>query len=211
MTETKTRYFFKQTLLGGLIVLLPVGIMLAVGKWIFGLITDVIQPLTNLLIQTYDYPEFIGDFIAISLIIIFCFVIGWLVTTGAGRWFHHRFDTALIKMAPGYRIVREVVTQVLGSDEESPFSKGEVCLVRIYGAHIPVKVTGIITSRSEQYATVFVPTCPNPTSGFAYQVSWELIERRPDIGLDSAVRTIFSCGAGSAQLFGKELFEQDQV
>lgn len=199
--NTKTKSVIKKTLLGGVIVLLPIGIMLFIARWLFRLITDLIQPITNLLIKSNGLPEIIGDMAALGLLCVICFVVGWMVSTGAGHWFHSRFDSALARVAPGYRIVREIVTQFLGNDDESPFSNGEVALVQIFGEDNPILVTAIITSRSDRYATVMFPTCPNPSSGLGYHVPWCLVEPRPDIKIDSALRTIIACGAGSAQLF----------
>jgi len=46
-----------------------------------------------------------------------------------------------------------------------------------------------------------VPTGPNPTSGMIYHLPAEQVEILPNIKVDSAMRTVISCGAGSDELF----------
>ena len=202
MTDKSSSGFLKKTLIGGIIVLLPIGIVLFIARWLFRLVTDAIQPLTDLITAHSFIPELVGDAIVIGLLLLFSFLVGWLVTTGLGNWFHARFDHVLAKLTPGYRLIREIVMQFLGDDGSSPFANGEVALVKIFGADNDVKITAIVTSKSDAYYTIMLPTCPNPTSGLSYHVPRELVELRPDIPVDSAMRTIIACGAGSAQLFG---------
>jgi uncharacterized membrane protein len=48
--------------------------------------------------------------------------------------------------------------------------------------------------------TVFVPTGPNPTSGLIYHVPKDRVTKT-DAAVDLAMKTIISCGAGSAGVF----------
>ena len=43
----RTKKFFQTTFLGGIIVILPITITVFLFKWLFNLIGDIIQPLTN--------------------------------------------------------------------------------------------------------------------------------------------------------------------
>ena len=194
--------FLKKTLIGGLVVLLPIGIVLFIARWLFAVITDLIQPLTDIITAHAMVPEVVGDGVVMLLLLTTSFLVGWLVTTGFGHWFHARFDHLLTKLTPGYRLIREIVLQFLGDDDSSPFSNGEVALVKIFGSDNEVRITALVTSKSEEYYTIMLPTCPNPTSGLSYHVPRELVELRPDIPVDAAMRTIIACGAGSAKLFG---------
>ena len=81
-------------------------------------------------------------------------------------------------------------------------SRGEVARVWLYGKQVDVSVTALVTSRHEDgHVTVFVPTGPNPTSGFIYHVDESLVELHPEIGVESMMKTVVSCGAGTASLF----------
>ena len=194
--------FIKTSLFGGLVVILPIAILGFFFKWLFRLITDMIQPLTDMASKIYPVPEFVADIIVIAIIILSCFVVGIIVRTKLGNFLHAVFDNTLQHLAPGYRMVKEVVVQIFGNSEDSPFSNGMVAKVKLFGVDNPTEVTALVTDRhADGGFTVFMPTGPNPTSGNIFHVQASQVELRPDIKIDSAMRTIIACGAGSAQLF----------
>lgn len=198
----KTRAFTKRALIGGLLVILPIAILAFFFRWLFRLTTDLLAPVSSLLISRYDLPQFTADVLTLTIIILLCFIVGTLVSTRVGRWAHAFFEKHLDRFAPGYRMVKEIVNQFLGEKESSPFSQGQVAKVKLFGAHIETTVTALVTSRHENgFYTVFIPTGPNPTSGMIYHLPAEQVELLPDIKVDSAMRTIIACGAGSAELF----------
>ena len=51
-------------------------------------------------------------------------------------------------------------------------------------------------------STVFVPTGPNPTSGFIYHLPNEYIHK-VDVKVEDAMRSVISCGTGSSALIQK--------
>ena len=200
----KLKQFIKSTLFGGLVVILPVTIIAFFVKWIFQVITDLIQPLTNYALKTYHVPEYVADSIIVAALILVCFIVGLVVQTSIGNYLHRIFDDVFQKIAPGYRMVKEVVVQIFGSSEDSPLSNGEIAKVKLFGVDCPTEVTALVTDRhSDGSFTIFMATGPNPTSGNIYHVAAEQVTLCPDIPIDSAMRTIIACGAGSAELFSK--------
>ncbi|MGX5201001.1 DUF502 domain-containing protein [Aliikangiella sp. IMCC44632] len=198
----KIKLIIRKSLIGGVLVLLPIVIIGFVFRWLFNFITDLIQPLTDYTVRYFPVPEVVADLSVVLLILALCFVIGTFVTTTVGKWLHDRFDRYLIKLAPGYRIVKEIVSQVFGSDENSPFAKGEVVKVKIFGASCETTVTALVTSRhTDGTVTIFMPTGPNPTSGNIYHMPESLVEFYPDVSVEQMMRTIIACGAGSDKLF----------
>jgi uncharacterized membrane protein len=66
------------------------------------------------------------------------------------------------------------------------------------GRAIRVSVTGIVTARhANGDYTVYVPTAPIPTSGFVYHLAADCVELLPHISVETAMRTVISCGSGS--------------
>ena len=53
-------------------------------------------------------------------------------------------------------------------------------------------------------STVFVPTGPNPTSGFIYHLPNKYIHK-VDVRVEDAMRSVISCGTGSSALIQKKL------
>jgi uncharacterized membrane protein len=192
--------FIFLTLLGGIAVVLPSAILAMLFSWLFNLTRELISPLTALISAKTAYNEWVAGLIVVVLIIGSCFLIGLLVKTGLGAWLHNKLDRVLGKLAPGYRVIRELVDQFLGDQQTSLFS-GEVALANIYGASVPVTVTAIVTAKhANGFFTVFVPTAPVPTSGITYHLPPDCVELRPDISVEAAMRTVIACGAGSQLL-----------
>ena len=202
--------FFKTTLFGGIIVILPVAIIAFFIKWLVKTVTDLIQPLTNYALANYQIPEIVADGIVVTIIILICFFMGIVVQTTIGNYLHKMFDDMLQKLAPGYRMIKEVIVQVFGQSEGSPFANGQVARVRLFGEDCPTEVTALITDHhSDGTYTVFMPTGPNPTSGNIYHVMPSQVTLCPHVPLDSAMRTVIACGAGSGDLFAIKKLKED--
>lgn len=200
MTKQSREKAFKQMLLGGFLFFLPIAILAMGFKWAFYFTTDLIQPFTNFVTNYLEAPEILADLLVVVVMALTCFVVGWLVTTSGGRWFHSRFDERLAKYAPGYQLVKQIIDQFFGDESKSPFANGEVALVKIFPCD--TEVTAIVTSKHpDGRYTVFISTGPNPTSGNIYHVHESQVTLFPDISVTDAMRTIIACGAGSGELF----------
>lgn len=193
------RKFTRTTLLGGIIVILPTIILIFAFKWLFGVVAGAIRPLTDLVVVDLTVPEGYKEAIAIvivlSVIIMTCFLVGLLVRTRLGQWIFNGLERAVLSRAPGYRMVKETVNHFLGS-RKSPFSS--VALVDLFGNG--TLVTSFITDRHDNgLVTVFVPTGPNPTSGFIYHLEEKYVHP-VNVPVEEAMRSVISCGAGSDKL-----------
>jgi len=187
--------FFKTSLLGGIVVILPVVILTFVFTWVFDFVTNRIQPLTNVVIKQYEIPEISADVFVIFIIIMVCFTVGVFVTTKLGKFVYRSIENRILKAAPGYSLIKETIVHILG-EKESPFST--VALARIFGNE--TLVSSFVTDKHPDGSfTVFVPTGPNPTSGNIFHLKGEYVHP-VDIPVEEVMRSIISCGAGSKRL-----------
>ena len=191
----RIRDFLKTSLLGGLVVILPVAILIFVFKWIFNLVTNMVQPLTDLVMARSQMQEILADILVIAVILSLCFVIGVFVRTRLGKWIFQTLENKILKIAPGYSLIKETVMQFVAS-KKSPFSS--VALVQIFGNETLVSAFVTDTHEDGSY-TVFVPTGPNPTSGNIYHLEARFVHP-VDVPVEDAMRSIISCGAGSTKL-----------
>ncbi len=192
----KLKSFLKTSLLGGVVVILPVAILAAVSLWIFNLVTGLIEPLTRLLIKDSQLNEYAAQILVIILIVVTCFAVGVLVRTRLGAYFYRVIETRILKLAPGYSMIKDTVLQIFGSRKDSPFSS--VAIAQIFGSD--TRVTAFITdTHADGSYTLFVPTGPNPTSGLIYHLDGKYVQP-VNIPVQDAMRSIISCGAGSAKL-----------
>ncbi|MDH3830708.1 MAG: DUF502 domain-containing protein [Gammaproteobacteria bacterium] len=192
----KLKHFLKTSLLGGLVVILPVAILVSVSVWIFDLIASWIQPLTRIVIKDTQTNEFIAETFVIILIVAACFFVGVLVRTRLGGFFYNQVETRILRLAPGYSMIKETVLQLFGSRKDSPFSS--VALAQIF-CNSTMATCFITDTHDDGSYTVFVPTGPNPTSGLIYHLRGKYVHP-VSIPVQDAMRSIISCGAGSRKL-----------
>jgi uncharacterized membrane protein len=195
------REFVKSTLIGGLLILLPLAIFGYAVSWLFSLARDAIAPLTRIIMEQSALQAFVADLVAFGLLIWVCFLVGVLVRTRLGSWLFGVIELRLLKKAPGYSMIKETVSQFLDKDRQSPFS--QVALARIFESD--TLVTVFVTDRhADGSYTVFMPTGPNPTSGNIYHLKAENVFP-VDVPVEDAMRSIISCGAGSSTLLSKHM------
>ncbi len=197
---SKIRTFLKVTILGGIVVLLPIAIFVLLIKWLVGLITDAIDPLSNIISDGLGLADYVADIIVVVLVVILVFLLGMIVKTRFGTFMHTFVEARILKRAPGYSIIRESVVQLLGN-ERPAFS--QVALARICGDDTLVTAFIVETHADGRY-TIFVPQGPNPMSGNVYHVNKECVHL-VDTPASEAIRSIISCGAGSAGLIAADL------
>jgi len=191
----RIKAFIKTSVLGGLAVILPAILLVLIFRWLFNWVTDIIQPLTNLMIAKSQYQEIVADILVIAIILTICFVVGVVVRTKAGQFIQNNLESRILKMAPGYPTIKTIVMQFIGK-KQSPFSS--VALVRPFENN--TLLTAFITDAHQDGGyTVFVPTGPNPTSGFIFHLRRELVHPIK-IPVEEALKSVISCGAGSANL-----------
>jgi len=191
----KLKVFLQTTLLGGVIIILPAVIFILVFGWLFKAVTGIIQPMTNIILATSSMKEFIADVIVLAFILFVCFFIGLMIRTRFGRFLHQNVENRLLKIAPGYNLIKETVLQLLGS-KKGPFST--VVLVKI-SDHGMLTTAFLTDDQAGDMVTVFVPTAPTPTGGFICHVKKEDVFP-VDVSIEEAMKSIISCGAGSASL-----------
>jgi len=191
----KFRLFVQTTLLGGLVVTLPLAILFFVGRWIVRVIGSTIEPLTPLLGPEYNRYALLAHLIVLALILLVCFLIGLVVRTQVGGLLYGILERRVLKIAPGYSLVKDTIVQLLGK-ERPPFSTA--VLARPFGNDTLVSAF-ITDSHPDGTQTVFVPTGPNPTSGFIYHLPPDAVFPI-DIPLERVMRSIISAGAGSSPL-----------
>ena len=201
VAPSRTAMIVRRSLAGGLLILLPLVIVGTIFRWIYDVASGMISPFTGPVISTFGLPKVLADLIVVTLLILICFLIGTLVATRLGAWLWQHAEGVLMVRVPGYRSIREITAQLLGNSNDSPFKRGEVVRVWLYGRQVDVSAFGLVTSRpAEGRVSVFVPTGPDPTTGFIYHVGVDLVDFHPEIRVEQMLKTVIACGAGTAAM-----------
>ena len=195
----RIRKFFRTTLVGGVVALAPLTLIILLLRWVINLIGRTLTPLVNTFLQDPDpnpYFKFVLYLLSVTAILLFFFIIGLIIRTKLFGFLNRAEDRYLLKI-PGYKLAKETVQQFFGKNRS--FFK-EVVLVDIFNTG--TLMTGFITDDQGDIISVFVPTGPNPTSGNIYHLQKERVTRTA-APVDVGMKTIISCGAGSAEVFAK--------
>lgn len=192
------RTFVHTSLLGGIVVILPVAVMFLVFRWIFGVVTGLIGPFVRVLGPILELENraqtVLAHFVVLAVIVIACFLVGVAVRTRLGGMMYKSIEKRVLRVAPGYSIVKDTVVQLFGS-QRMPFAR--VGIVRV-GEH--VRVTAFVTeTHPDGSHTVFVPTAPNPTTGFVLHVPATQVEI-VDVPVERVIRSTIACGIGSGKV-----------
>lgn len=205
-------YYMKKYFVAGLVILLPFALTIAILVFIFNFLT---VPFTGIVKSIFDHYQIFDNgffvfttdhmqqIISQTLILLFLF----FSTVGLGVVAHFffmpqlaTFGEAIVSRIPIvntiYRTSKDVVKTMFHSSSKSfkqvvlvPFPTKEVYSV------------GLITQENlpnpnegpSAYIAVFVPTTPNPTSGFLMMFKPEEIQYL-DMKVEDAFKFVVSCG-----------------
>ncbi|MBA4416585.1 MAG: hypothetical protein C0392_01550 [Syntrophus sp. (in: bacteria)] len=193
----------KAKFLAGLFILIPVIITIYIIYLVVSSVDAVIYPVINKVVSTVtgkemDIPPVAGFF----LFIIIVYVTGIFATNYMGKRLLRLGETFLtrIPFVKGiYNSVKDM-TDAFSSEKKKAFK--EVVL-----AEFPFKkryAIGFITNRiagreRETICSVFIPTTPNPTSGYLIMVPEQELTFL-DMAVDDALKYIISLGTSRIEL-----------
>ena len=199
----RLRNFVMTTFIGGVIVILPITLFILLIRFLFNLVVGVIDPLTRLIFPAQDISDArnraLIALLSLAIVFAFCFLVGLVVKTQAGRALWSWIETGFLEKLPIYGTIRETVQQFTGKSREH-FSK--VVIVDPFGSG--AKMTGFVTDTHENgMVTVFVPTAPNPTNGFVFHLNPDRVTYT-SAGTEEAMRSIIAVGNGSSRVMSKQ-------
>jgi uncharacterized membrane protein len=181
--------FVKVTLIGGLLVVLPLWVsLLLLFKAIKGAMT-MLLPIAKLLPQTVVHEKVT----ALVLLLLICFAVGLLIRTELGKGIGDWLEQHLLGRLPGVSLIRGMIRQFAGEKDEQSF---QPALVEIEEALVPAF---IIEKHADGQFTVFVSSSPTPMAGAIYILQPERVHP-VDVPLRKAMVCVTKWGAGAAEM-----------
>lgn len=186
---------FKSVFLTGLLVLVP----LAITLWVLNLVISTMDQ-TLLLLPTAWRPPFHLPGLGAVLTLAFIFVVGLLTHNFIGQKLVEWWNAVVRRIpivGPLYSSIQQVSDTLLSSNGNA-FRKALLIEYPRKGSWTIAFLTGIpggdvVNHLREEHVSVYVPTTPNPTSGFFLMVPRsEVIEL--DMTVDAALKYIVSMG-----------------
>jgi uncharacterized membrane protein len=182
--------FTKTTLIGGLLVVVPVYLSLILLLKMLGGITALIAPVTNGIPETVPFR----DFIAVILIIIACLMCGLAIRTRPGLWAKRALEQSILEKIPGYSLMRSLAGRIADKTDENTFT---VVLAEIEDALVPAFL--VEDCDDGVNCTIFVPSVPTPAAGAIYIIAKNRVHV-VNVPFTRAVSVISKWGAGSREL-----------
>lgn len=186
---------FRRYFITGLVVIAPVGLTGFVLAWVFRSLDAILgDPLRAAIGMQIHGLGFL-------LLVAFIFAVGWVVHLAAGRQLLQWWNAALVRFPLTGRIyntVSQIVQTVVGSRKRVfkravlvPYPTDDLWAVAFVTHDEPTIMSDAV---GEPCVNVFVPTTPNPTSGFLLSVPIRKI-RDVDMSIEEATKLVISAGS----------------
>jgi uncharacterized membrane protein len=189
--------FLRTRFVTGLLVLFPLAVTIFFGRFLFDLLDRWVDPISLALF----HRRVIGVGLALALLVIFS--LGVLAHNVIGRRvlrFGERLFARIPVLRPVYLGAREV-TRAFASNRARNFRR----VVLIPFPYVGVRGVAFVTGEFDEWTpsgpqrmvTVFMPTTPNPTTGFF--LVYPIGDLTPtDLSVEEALRMVISGGLVSA-------------
>ena len=181
--------FFKVTLVGGLLIVLPLWVLLLLLLKAIKSALLVLQPIAKLVPQKLVHH----NVVALFLLVLICFAVGLLIWTRTGQRIGDWLDKHLLGRIPGFSLIRGMIRQFVGQKDEQSF---QPALVEIEEALVPAF---IIEKHADGQFTVFVSSSPTPMAGAIYILRPERVHP-VDVPLRKAMVCVTEWGSGAAEM-----------
>ena len=185
----------RNNFIAGVVVLIPIGITLYLTLFIIKFSSKIIPKEIN----PNNYLPFDIPGLEILIAVIIITLIGWLSLSFIGKKFFELFNNVLRKI-PILRTIYSAIGQMTESFTKTDNKQKSVVLLEyprkgVWAVGFATKENkGLIKKKvNEDLINVFVPTTPNPTSGFLLMVPKnDLIYL--DVSFEQASKFIVSAG-----------------
>ena len=179
----------KTTLVGGLLVVLPIYLSVLLVAKALSAIFGLLSPVTAAIPAGVQFRQVI----AVLIVLAVCFVAGIVVRTGPGLRAKNAFERSVLEKVPGYALVRGLTDRVSDDESEGAF---QPALVEIEDALAPAF---IIEELADGRYTVLIPSVPTPAAGSLLIMARERVHP-VDVPFTQVVRVISQWGAGAGEL-----------
>ncbi|RKX72253.1 hypothetical protein DRP43_01200 [candidate division TA06 bacterium] len=191
------KFGFKQNIISGFVAILPLAVTILITYFIYTKFTTI---FTNILYQFPLFKLFPPVLITVlGLIVLFLilYLIGFFTNTFLGRWITNLFDKIFMK-APLVNTIYNSARSLSETLFKKKTSFKEAVLVQFprnggYTIGFVTTVVDWLNIGEGKRLSIFIPTTPNPTSGF-FLIVKESEVMYLDISVEWALKIIVSGG-----------------
>lgn len=197
MADKKILPFLVSTTIAGVLLLIPVALIGAV----FYIAYDLMVELARTTGLDFPYSEFVDGLIigvvALLSLILLCFLIGLVLRTSIGNVVESRYDSLLEKYLPVVGMLRNLLMQLAGSNED--VLKLKPAEVSLYGSNSR-QYALVVEELPDGRVVVFVPAVPAATLGQLHIVPMEDLTLL-DAPVQDLLNAVTQWGAGASLIY----------
>jgi uncharacterized membrane protein len=184
-----TLHFVRTIFRGALVVLLPILIVLFLGKQIYSAIRNALLRLSGWLPGSVPFPAVVT---LITILITF-FLVGMFLRTRLGQSLIDWLETNVFDRVPFYGLIRTVVRQVTGMEDGEGFTP---VLAEMEGGFV---VAFQVEEFDSGFVSIFLPSSPSPTSGSVFLYPKSMVHPIP-VTFFKTLRCVSKWGNGAGPL-----------
>lgn len=185
---------FKTRMASGLVILIPLVITAAVIRFIFQFTSGILLPFIDPALA--DWPVLARAALSFAILLLVVYLLGALATNIVGRRVLSLGERVVLKL-PFVKIVYSVSKQIVAAFQ----GQGAKAFKSVVFVEFPqpgMRAIGFVTSNltradGTEWSTVFVPTTPNPTTGFLQLVPTKSLEQT-SYTVEEGVKMVMSLG-----------------
>lgn len=186
---------FRTRMTSGVVALVPLAITLYVLRVLFGLTAGIFLPFIDPAVE--DWPWIWRASLSLAVLLVFIYLLGTLATNLVGRRILQFGEEVLLRV-PVVKVVYRASKQVVNAFQR-PNSRAFKEVVFVQFPREGTRAVGFLTSTftasdGSEWHTVFVPTTPNPTTGFLQFFPAEDVVHT-DFTVEEAFKMVMSLGA----------------
>ncbi|GAB4541001.1 MAG: DUF502 domain-containing protein [Pleurocapsa sp.] len=194
----------KNDLIAGLLVVIPLAttiwLSISIAKWVINFLTRIPKQLNPFDGLDPLLTNLLNFLVGLTVPLLSILIIGLMARNIVGRWlldFGEQFLQAIPLAGSVYKTLKQILETLL-RDSKSKFRRVVMIEYPRRGIWTIGFVTGKVSSQlqshlSEEMISVFIPTTPNPTSGwYAVVPQEEAIDL--DISIEDAFKVLISGG-----------------
>lgn len=220
LAKKKTRWPKRRTkitnrLISGALLLTPLGVTLLIMRWLFGWVAGLLQPIVVTILKALSHLPVIRSIpqiptaicvtiVTVLVLLLFVYIVGAIGQRVVGKRMLKAGEALLLRI-PLARTIYGATKQVIQA-MSLPSRAAFKSVIMIEFPRPGYKAIGFLTghildSTGKSYCKVFIPTTPNPTTGFFEIVPPDDVTET-NLTVEEAFKMIISGGIVSPEVIG---------
>lgn len=187
---------FRQTIIAGILAVMPFALTSYILIWLYGFFAGPGKRIIEYIWAGREFPKYLPDLLGFIFTILVIYILGMIVRNVLGKRLLTKIEKAILKI-PVANTIFNTIKQFTSSISDSRYDSFQKVVLIEYprkGLWTITMVTGSSKDKSgRDYYHLFVPTTPNPTSGYMIIIPQEDAVDS-DLTIEEGLKAVISGG-----------------